>query len=552
MFRKLVSNLPFSPALVGQLGFYARRLRKEEVTRRLGVVLTVFALIAQSFAVFIPPTPANAANDSDLIRGGVKSVTELMEHHSKNTNNIRDLFDSLGITRTEISKMTTKTVTSNDGLYTWGLTPHYSYAQGERTYTAGGRTFYHRSLKLWDRAHNVPVSTYTAFVGHSAKMGWFGINKNCANLLLKTQPVTPAAPVKVTVCRPGVGVISIQESEKKSTDLPANSIECVPKSAVCRYINVNKIDRTRMTVTAYPATQGNVKITSYVFTVRKGSASGPVVASQTLSSGAAAATSQQFTLNEAATYYVSTVINTTVGATAVSNDCVKTFTVAPPEKCETNPSLPKNDPECKPCPGNPSLWYKSPECNEVIVESKAASNITQGKDATAVTATAGDRIEYKLTISNPGKVPAQAEFKEDLKDVLEYASLQEMGGGTFDAEAKTLTWPKITLAAGESQTRTFVVTLPQQIPTVSQGVSNPTSYDCVMSNTFGNNVEIKVQCDAPKIVEQTVKTLPSTGPGENILFGGVLLAVVSFFWTRSRQLGKEVRLVRKEFSAGAI
>ena len=30
MFRKLVSNLAFSPALVGQLGFYAKRLRKEE------------------------------------------------------------------------------------------------------------------------------------------------------------------------------------------------------------------------------------------------------------------------------------------------------------------------------------------------------------------------------------------------------------------------------------------------------------------------------------------------------------------------------------------
>jgi len=40
MFRKIVSNLPFSPALVGQLGFYAKRLRKEETTRRLGLILS--------------------------------------------------------------------------------------------------------------------------------------------------------------------------------------------------------------------------------------------------------------------------------------------------------------------------------------------------------------------------------------------------------------------------------------------------------------------------------------------------------------------------------
>lgn len=73
-----------------------------------------------------------------------------------------------------------------------------------------------------------------------------------------------------------------------------------------------------------------------------------------------------------------------------------------------------------------------------------------------------------------------------------------------------------------------------------------------MSNTFGNNIEIHVSCDAPKVVEQTVKNLPSTGPRENLIFGGILLAVVTYFWARSRQLGKEVRLVRKDFSASTI
>lgn len=549
MFRKLVSNLPFSPALVGQLGFYARRLRKEELTRRLGLVLTALALVAQSFAVFSPPQAANAANASDMIYGGVSSVTDFLGHYDKNTNNFRDLLTSLGITRSEVAHMTTKTVTSNDGIYTWGLTPHYSYAQGERTYNAGGRTFYHRSLKLWDKAHNVSKSTYTAFVGHSAKAGWFGINKNCGNLLLKTQPTPPA---KISVCRPGTGVISILSTEKKSSDKPADSLECVPKSAVCRKITVNKIDAKTITVTGYPATTGDVKINSYTFTVRKGSATGPVVATQTVESNAAAYTSQRFTLNDPATYYVSTTIKTTLGSTAQTVDCMQTFTVAPPEKCDVNPSLPKNDPDCKPCPGNNSLWYKSPECSEVVVESKKATNITQEADATSTTAVAGDRIEYKITVNNPGKVPAKAAFKENLRDVLEYASLQEMGGGTFNENDKTLTWPSVTLAAGESQTRTFVVVLPQQIPTAAQGVSDPTSYDCTISNTFGNNIDIKVQCEAPKIVEQTVKALPATGPGENIAFGGIVLAVVSFFWARSRQLGKEVRLVRKEFSAGTL
>jgi len=43
MFKKIVSQLSFSPALVAQLGFYARRLRKEQATRRLGLVFVGLA-----------------------------------------------------------------------------------------------------------------------------------------------------------------------------------------------------------------------------------------------------------------------------------------------------------------------------------------------------------------------------------------------------------------------------------------------------------------------------------------------------------------------------
>lgn len=67
-------------------------------------------------------------------------------------------------------------------------------------------------------------------------------------------------------------------------------------------------------------------------------------------------------------------------------------------------------------------------------------------------------------------------------------------------------------------------------------------------------INVPVSCPLPKeVVEQTiVKQLPSTGPGENMMFGGIVLVVVAYFWARSKQLGKEVRLVRKDFSAGTL
>ena len=87
---------------------------------------------------------------------------------------------------------------------------------------------------------------------------------------------------------------------------------------------------------------------------------------------------------------------------------------------------------------------------------------------------------------------------------------------------------------------------------MARGQSEPSSYDCVMLNSFGNTVRITVACAGPKIVETTVSELPKTGPGENMLFAAVVGSVVTFFWARSRQLGKEVRLIRKDFNMGTI
>jgi hypothetical protein len=87
---------------------------------------------------------------------------------------------------------------------------------------------------------------------------------------------------------------------------------------------------------------------------------------------------------------------------------------------------------------------------------------------------------------------------------------------------------------------------------MAQGVSDTTSYDCTIVNVYGNDVTVKVDCPAPKVVEQTVNQLPHTGPTENMIFAGIVLAVVVYFYARSKQLNKEVRLIRRDFNAGLI
>ena len=89
---------------------------------------------------------------------------------------------------------------------------------------------------------------------------------------------------------------------------------------------------------------------------------------------------------------------------------------------------------------------------------------------------------------------------------------------------------------------------------MSTGTSNPGSFDCRMDNTFGNTVSVKVDCPNEKKVVETVATqLPRTGASENMLFAGLILSVVTFFYLRSRQLKKEVRIIRHTYnSVGTI
>ena len=97
MFKKIISQIPYSPSMIHNLGFYAGRLRKKEATRKIGLVLTALALVVQAFTVFSSPESANAADSSDLIYGGISNGSQLMAHYDANTNNIRDLYNHLGI-----------------------------------------------------------------------------------------------------------------------------------------------------------------------------------------------------------------------------------------------------------------------------------------------------------------------------------------------------------------------------------------------------------------------------------------------------------------------
>lgn len=393
--------MSFSPALVGQLGFYAKRLKKEETTRRLGLVFVVLALVVQSLAVFQPPESANAASSNDMVYGGLglgshRSLNNFLAPYDANTAHLKDIMNYMGISRAEISSAQFGTFIVGQK-YSWGHNPEFTTSSRETANTITDptgvtpiTTLYSRPLALFDG----PNAKIYGWVGHSDRVGWFAIMQACGNLVtnIVPPPITPPTP-------------------PKPTPQPAK-----------------------------------------------------------------------------------------------------------------------------------------------LVFNKTATNISQGNvTASSVAAKENDKITYTIDMKNTGETAAPLKIADNLTDTLEYSSLIDDGGGTFNDTTKTLSWPDISLKPGEDQQRSFAVQVLATIPSTPTGTSNPESYNCIMNNEFeGSGVIIPVVCAPPKVIEQVATELPHTGPTENMIFAGAVLAVVTYFFLRSKQLGTEVRLIRRDLNAGTI
>ncbi|HCR55845.1 TPA: hypothetical protein DIV49_02635 [Candidatus Saccharibacteria bacterium] len=613
MFRKLVSNLSYSPALVGRLGFYARRLKREETTRRIGLVFTALALTVQSLAVISPPEAANAASSADFVRGGVSSPADFLNYYDRNSNNIKDIYKSLGITRAEIAD-TKLTVIGEASRYNWSMTSLYSYAQGQRSYSydkANGTegTVFYRPMRLTQEGGD----RHEVFAGHSKELGWFAIKKDCGNLITAHPPVVKnpeAVCQRLTVERiapdrfrmnsfantkdgakirkyeyvvkdsskkviftqsfpstaekhsfvykqatPGAYhakvTVHTSEGEKSGKDCQDSFVVAKEPAAYCTQASAVIADRTIVTLSGSARAVNKATISKYVFVVKN--SDGKQVKRVVVTSHKEDVTADSFTVTKAGTYSVILTVHTSEGK-KTSSDCQTQFTIVKPEVCAYNPQLPVDDPRCQPCPDNPELWIDDEQCEADVVSTKSAINMTQGNvSASSVVARASDKISYTISVENNGGTSAPITLKESLEDVLEYATLIDMGGGSFDQSTKMLSWAPFNLKPGEKQSRTLAIQLLSAIPATNTGTSNEASFDCVMTNTFGNSIDVRVTCPSEKVVvEQVVSELPQTGPRENMMFAAVLFAVVVYFYARSRQMGKEIRLIRHDLNTGAI
>lgn len=234
--------------------------------------------------------------------------------------------------------------------------------------------------------------------------------------------------------------------------------------------------------------------------------------------------------------------------------------------CPYNPSLPANSPDCyQPCEYNALLPADSPECRPCdrslssadalacVDVRKTASNVTAGiSDANNTTAKAGDVIIYKLYAQNKGKATVKGfSFQENLNDVLDYADATDLHGGALNNQ-NVVTWPPEDIAAGATVSRQITVKVKDPIPQTPVSSSDPMHFDLIMTNVYGNTVNIKLPGTPVKSVEVAAAKLPNTGPGETMAVITAIVIMAGYFYSRAQLLSRESRLAIKDNQHGAV
>ncbi len=554
MYKKLLSNLAFNPSLIGQVSFYAQRLHKEAALRRAGFVMLALAMVLQTFAVISPPQSSlQASPNTDLINGGFSTKQEAVSHCKNNTQDYKTIMNHFGISCEAIANAETTTIKPRDrdgNLYSMGRMAFG--VNGETPVRVpGAGTFFVRHF--WSLNHD---PSYKALKGTDSQGKTFFILFGCANLVSIGIPSPPPPPVTLDVCENVPGIQSDRKECDVCEDTPGiqlNKNQC----DVCP--NIDGVQTTAAECDICPKKPGTQTGSTAKCDVCPNKAGVQTTASQC----DVCPNVDGIQIDKAKC----DVCPETTGIQTNKNQCdvcpETSGTQTSTSACDVCPAVSgtqTNTTECDLCPDKNGIQSNATDCRPCeesqtnddktacLVYQKSAKNVTQSiADANNTVANPGDVIEYTLTTTNKGNATIKDyHVNETLGDVLDYATVVDLHGGEKGAY-EIVTWPKKDIKAGATITNVITVKVKDVLPNTPTSSTDPNHFDMVMTNVYGNAVNVKLPPSVVKQVEIATTTLPNTGPGTSLTIGFTLTVVVGYFFARSRLLAKELDIVRADF-----
>jgi hypothetical protein len=652
MFRKLVANLPFSPSLISQVGFYAERLRQERSVRRLSFVFIALTMIVQIIAVAVPPERSLASSSNHIING-LRTKNDILSAWDQSGSDIPAIFGIFSITRSDIQALPTNpnsSVKSNDADY-WsigrnslnnysGIDAKYKNSQISLQYdgtqtatTSDDRYVYQKQLRAWDIKN--PYNIYQAFKGKIAATGQeFWILVDCGNLTMIGK-YTPPPTIEIPEPKPPTPAIEIRKTivDKPTTlnpgDVFAYQLEyrnTVKNSLAENVVIEDQLDTKYFDVISpnnLPITNGflhypvgnlsysdNYKVITITVRLKDQITSGTKVCNvaRITASNASTMNGEEVCVgvitpcpfdkniadvnnpNCVEPQLVCSVVDASINRTT-RKVTYKTITTS------TNPantSIIKyeydygdetieqfNSTELEHqtshtySPGDyntqVTVYFRtvgqsegndkkitcstpiSFDEDQPLGQTKKVKNLTQDiEDDLAISSVVqgDDILEYSLsTINSQNYDRVDIVIYDYIGDILDYATIDldylQQQNGVFDEKTNKIFWNDVVIPSNSSINHSFRVKIKSPIPSTNTPSTVSTGFDCKISNEYGNEITMNINCPLVKKLE----TLPNTGPGSSIIMMTGITSIIGYFFARSRLLAKEIDFIRKDFIA---
>ena len=186
-----------------------------------------------------------------------------------------------------------------------------------------------------------------------------------------------------------------------------------------------------------------------------------------------------------------------------------------------------------------------------LVQSKEVTD-DKGNNLDGKKISSGDIVKFKLTTKNVTATDSPSYSGEDfIGDVMEYADLvdsQELSKqGITLGNDKILRWTTSTIKGKSEEVKTVTFKVKPVIASTNKPVSTGTNQDCIISNKFGNQVSVNINCPLIKQLETATTQLPNTGPGTTIGLAFLVTVIAGYFFSRSRLMNKEAGIVRNMY-----
>lgn len=523
MFKKIVSNLPFHPAVLEQVSFYLRRLRQEDSIRRAGLVLTALVIALQVFMVISPSKPSLATSNNDIVYGA-RSKEQVLQAYNNNRDglgrtDIQAIFNYFGIGSSQIAASEYQRIGSHQKKF---ISTGRGTSPGVDTFIniAGAQNggIYQRPLTSWDT--NGRENWYDSISGISTYGFRFWIlTSGCGNIVFEENTPTPNLNI----------VKKLTSNETVSVgDTVTYSIQ---------FQNTG------------PGTARNVVISDNLaseFSYVSYTSNIDLIVSQSGQALTWKIANNNSELPPSARWYniniivkLSHIINTDKVCNASSISASGITTKQTEASCINTIQKP-DQPEAR------------------LSTDKTVENITQNiSDANDTTASPGDKLRYTILITNSGdadykNLKLDGDFGESINDILEYSTLVDQSDARYNDSTHFLSWDAIDIPAGTTIKKSFIVQVMDPLPTTPISASDPLSYDFNMQNKYGRLVVVHLNKPVTKTIEQTVKELPNTGPGTSLTISVIAAVIIGYFFFRGRLLSRELEVVHHSYSAGGL